>query len=316
MTTLPSSAPPRILIAGAGAVGLYYGSRLQQAGCSVAFLMRGKRLDHFRRKPLEVLSYLGDFQEDITPVSQQELNTLEKRDLIVACCKCYDLDTLCEELRPAVKEGTSLLSLLNGVESERTLASCFPGTDIIGGISFIAAEVQEDYTVNHTASGHLTIGGIPDISHPDKRHVSLETLKKLFEKAHVNCNISERIEKDFWGKMIWNTGYNALCAVTGKSGKEVLANPETRNIVQGLMKECIAVAEGLGYTFNPEKAIERNISVTEKAKGDIIPSMLQDRKNRKPLEIDAINGVVVKEGKRLGIATPYNDTLTALLHLL
>lgn len=302
---------PSFLIVGAGAVGCYYGSRLIQAGCDVTFLSRGKRYEYLSQNPLTIKSYQGDYE-----VSGKFVETVEglSPDIVILATKSNDLKTACEQIKGIVSDKTSIISFLNGIESENVISSILPETDVIGGIAFIGSELDEKFILQHTAAGHILIGNIEGVSKPEKRRFPLEEIKAILKTVNVRAKLSDDIHREFWNKMLWNTGFNALCAITGRSAQALLKFPETRELVFNLMKECSEVAIASGYQVTEEE-IKQNIELTEQQPRDVIPSMLQDHRAGKHMEIEEINGKVVDIGHDLGIPVPCNENVTAIISI-
>ncbi|MBF0275007.1 MAG: ketopantoate reductase family protein [Nitrospinae bacterium] len=301
---------PSFLVVGSGAVGCYYGSKLQQAGFDVTFLARGKRYNYLKENPLIVESFLGDYTVKGKFI---DAVTNEKPDFILFTTKSYDIKEACESIKKAVTTSTTIISFINGTESEKVIAEFFPKNDIIGGIAFIGAELNKEFILSHTAAGFILIGDC-EVSKVSTRSYKLNEIADFFIQGNINCKISDNIYQDFWNKMLWNTGFNGLCAITGMTSKLLLEFPETRKTVIGLMKECkrVAIASGIHIT---DEMIQKNIEITEKVSGDVTPSMLQDKRNGKKMEIDIINGKVVALGKELGVQTPLNETINAIISL-
>ncbi len=297
----------KILIVGTGAVGGYFGAFLSKAGNDVTFLARGEHLKAINRNGLIVKSINGDFS--VTVKVKEWPDKDDRYDLIIFAVKGYDLETASETIKDVAADDTSILSLLNGVESEELLTKKFGTEKIIGGVAFIGSAIETPGVILHTASGFVTIGEI-DGEKSDR----CKRIKTTFEKAHIPCKISADINKDIWSKMLWNVGFNAITAVTGALVSEILANQGTRQIVEQSMLETINVAKKKGVLLSPD-LILKTITRTEKV-GKIKTSMLQDIEKGKQTEIDFINGAIVKIGNDVDINTPVNETLCDLVKFL
>jgi 2-dehydropantoate 2-reductase len=141
----------------------------------------------------------------------------------------------------------------------------------------------------------------------------VERLRLLFESCGLPCRVSPDITLDRWKKLIWNVGFNAVCALTQLTAQGVLAGPEGEALVREAMLELTLVAQARGIALSPEMA-GQNIALTRKL-GAIVPSMAQDVARGKPTEIEEMNGLVVRLGEAAGVPTPVNRTLTRLIHL-
>jgi 2-dehydropantoate 2-reductase len=297
----------KILIVGSGAVGGYFGALLARAGNDVTFLVRGEHLKAINRNGLLVKSINGDFT---VQVKAKERPHKDKRyDLIIFAVKGYDLEAAAETVETVVTHNTSILSLLNGLDSEKRLAKRFGDKKIIGGIAFIGSAIESPGVIAHTSSGSITVGEMDG-----EESGRCKEIKAIFEKAHIPCKISTDITKDIWSKMVWNVGFNAITAVTRALASDILADHGTRQIVEQSMLETVRVAEKRGVLLSPD-LISKTIARTEKA-GKIKTSMLQDIERGKRTEIDFINGAVIEIGKESGFDTPVNETLCGLVRFL
>ncbi len=297
----------KILIVGAGAVGGYFGGMLARSGEDVTFLARGEHLKAIQEKGLYIKSINGDFNVKIKAVDRPYDN--EKYDLIVIAVKSYDLSNACNNIKGTVKNDTVLMSLLNGVDSEEIIGSIFGIEKVIGSVAFIGSQISEAGVISHTASGMITIGELNG-----SKSKRCEEILNIFESAKIPIKLSENIQKDIWAKMVWNTGFNAITALTGSLVSDVLSIPESRKIVEMAMKETVDAADKKGIRLSDD-LVEKTVSKTLKA-GEIKTSMLQDRENGKAMEIDSINGAIVRLGHEMNISVPVNETLYGVIKII
>ncbi len=292
----------KILVLGAGAVGGYFGGRLSAAGHEVFFTARGEHLKTLRTSGLSVRSCQGDFH--VRPQAAERFEPITGLDLILICVKHKDTAYLLPELKEQAGETTAVISLQNGADSERFFIDAAGSKKVIGGIAYIGAALKEPGKIEHTARGVITIGELDGAASQ-----RTEEIKRMFEEAGVKCNISTNIKKDKWEKLMWNVGFNGLCALTRLPVHPLLNHPPTRIIIKKLMEELVAVAHSAGVPVNtalPDKYIENTLKG-----GEVYPSTLQDVKQGKTTEINIMNGTVVEEGGKHGIATPYNELIWA-----
>lgn len=292
----------RILIIGAGSVGGYFGGKLAKAGHETWFIARGAHLDAIRQNGLRVKSIQGDFT--VHPHAADQFPPIPDIDIILVCVKHKDTPSILPHLKKHLGQNTVVISLQNGVDGEKELSSAIPLNNIVGGIAYIGSELASPGLIKHTASGLITIGELTG-----KTSGRVDAIKSLFETASVKCRISNDIVKDKWEKLIWNVGFNGLCAITRLPARPLLSHPPTREIVKGLMMEMIAVAHKSGIAVDASLA-DRYIDNTLKG-GEVVPSTLQDILHGKMTEIDILNGKVSVEGKKLGVPTPLNDLVWA-----
>ncbi len=292
----------KILVLGAGAVGGYFGGRLSAAKHEVFFTARGEHLQALRDRGLTVQSCQGDFH--VHPQAAERFEPIEGLDLILVCVKHKDTAALLPHLKEQTGGSTAVISLQNGADSEQFFIDAIGAEKVIGGIAYIGAALEGPGKIGHTARGVITIGELDGA--PSQR---TETIKRMFEEAGVKCNISANIKKDKWEKLMWNTGFNGICALTRLPVHPLLNHPPTRIIIKKLMDELVTVAHAAGVPVNaglPEKYIENTLKG-----GEVYPSTLQDVKQGKTTEINIMNGTVVEEGRKHGIATPCNELIWA-----
>jgi 2-dehydropantoate 2-reductase len=171
----------------------------------------------------------------------------------------------------------------------------------------VGATLEAPGFVRHVAAGTLVIG-----SHaPGAPGEVVERIREALASTGLPVRISPDIERQRWHKLAWNASFNAISALTLRSSQELLLNSRTRALLLGMMREVVAVANAHGVSLG-EADIEQLVAATEKA-APIRTSMLVDRERGRPLETDALVGVVVRKGKEAGIATPIAEVLYALL---
>lgn len=295
----------KIIIAGAGAVGGYYGGVLANAGHDVFFIARGTQLAALMELGLAVKSITGDFALP-SPKCGENANSFGHADMILVCFKTYDtVDTL-DLYKAGVGPQTAIISLQNGVDNEELIAGRYGADKVLGGVSFIGSRVESPGVILHTAASNIAIGEIGG-GMSDR----VKTLGDVFEKAGVKCKVSSDIKRDMWGKTIWNIGFNAICAILECSAQSAIAFEDTKGLVRAAMLEWIAVARAEGIDLTPDMA-DKHIERTFTA-GEIIPSMLQDKRIGRRMEIDTFNGKAVELGIKHGVETPVNTTLAAIV---
>ena len=298
----------RVLVAGSGALGLYYGARMAAAGHAVVFWARGENLAALRSAGLQVRSPRGDVHlaAPATAADAAEAAAQGPYDLVLVLVKGYDNATVCRpELRAALAPGGTVLTLQNGVDSARPLAAYF-GDRVLAGIAFIGAERTAGGRVEHTAAGHIVVGepagGASGRS---------EQIAAAFAAAGVTAKASAHIGQEQWRKLLWNAAFNGPTALARCYAHEFLAQPEGLAMARTLMLEIVAVAQALGVALDA-RAVDETLELTRTA-GPVRTSMLVDVERGRPLEYEAIYGPPLREGRRLGVPTPVITALYAML---
>jgi len=295
----------KIIIAGTGAVGGYYGGVLAHAGHDVFFIARGAQLTALRERGLCVKSINCDFTLPSLKCGENA-DSFGPAGLILVCFKTYDTVKTLDLYKAGVGPDTAIISLQNGVDNEDIIAGRYGADKVLGGVSFIGSRVESPGVILHTAASNIAIGELDGrVSDRAKK------LGDVFEKAGVKCKVSSDIKRDMWGKTIWNIGFNAICAILECSAQEAIRFEETRSVVRTAMLEWIAVAKASGVDLTPDMA-DKHIERTFTA-GEIIPSMLQDKRAGRRMEIDTFNGKAVELGLKYGMEIPVNAVFTAMV---
>ncbi|HEX2502785.1 MAG TPA: ketopantoate reductase family protein [Miltoncostaeaceae bacterium] len=289
---------------GAGAVGSYYGALLARDGHAVTMVARGPHLDALRSRGAVVVRE-ADGRRWEAPVTALARPGAGPYDLAVVTTKSHHTLTAAEALRGAMADGTLVLSLQNGMENMGRLASVVGVERVLGGIAFVGLRVEEPGVVRHEAQGWVRLGHPTD---PRRTAAAHEIVAGSWEVSP-----SRDIVRDQWHKLLWNAGFNAICAVTGATAGEALATPESERLVREAMYEVVAVAAAHGVTLTDADVDE--MAAPDPELRHYRPSTARDLDAGKRLERDALCGFLAREGARLGVPTPVNAVLDALLAL-
>ncbi len=294
----------KVAVMGAGAVGGYFGGLLAKGGADVTFIARGKRLEALRARGLTVKSVKGDFS--LLVRATDDPKEVGPVDIILFCVKSYDTGQAMRQALPMVGRETVVLSLQNGIDNEDKIADVVGKDKVLAGVAYIGSSVPEPGVILHEAEGKIAFGEL-------KGGVSdrVFTLKQFFDRCGLPAEGSADIRRALWSKLAWNAPFNAINALVGGLVRAIVENPHTLELARRVTEEVVAVANASGITLALEEVWERNLRFSRRS--DIKTSMLQDLEAGRPLEHEALNGIIVKEGADLGIPTPYNFALYALL---
>ncbi len=299
----------KVAIIGAGALGLYYGAMLQRSGVDVRFLLR-RDYQAIAEGGLTVTSTAGDFHlPDVQGFrTSAEIGDV---DLVIVGLKTFANAHLVEMLRPLMTGETAVLTLQNGLGNEELLAEAFGAERVLGGVAFLCSNRGAPGTVHHLGQGPIRLGEFA--GGPSDR---ARTIAEMFIRAQVQCEAVDDLVKARWEKLVWNIPFNGLCALTGKPTDALLGHPATRRQVIELMTEVVAGANAqhLSRPIDGEPFIARMIELTE-GMGPYRPSMMIDRLEGRPLELEAIYGIPLHQAALRGRSMPRVELLHALLEL-
>jgi len=296
----------KIVVYGAGGVGAFYGGLLARAGQDVRFVARGAQLNALRSRGLRISSLsLGEIAVPPVPATEHAADA-GVADLVLVCVKAHQTQAILEDLAGCVGPQTVLMAFQNGVESDDLLAARFGAEHVLGAVVYVGATLEEPGFVRHVAAGTLVIG-----DSMKRAGEQIERVRQVLATTGLPVRVSDDIERQRWHKLAWNASFNAISALTLRSSQELLGNPHSRALLLAMMREVVAVANARGVSL-AETDIEQLVGSTEKA-APIRTSMLVDRERGRPLETDALVGVVVRKGKDAGVPTPIAEVLYALL---
>ena len=299
----------RIAIVGAGALGLYYGALLQRAQEDVHFLLR-RDYKAISAHGLTVASINGDFHLPAVK-GYTDSSAIGPVDLVLIGLKTFSNNQMNDLVAPLVDGRTTILTLQNGLGNEETLAQNFAPGQIMGGIAFLCANRGEPGTVQHLGQGAVRIG-----HYRGDRNETGTRITEAFSRSGIDCEYIDDLLKARWEKLIWNIPFNGLCALTDRPVTELLGHPPTRQLVIDIMREVAAAANSqtISDPINTEPFIEKMIAATETMRG-YRPSMMIDRQEGRPLELESIYRIPLQRAVEKGISTPSIRMLHALLDL-
>ncbi len=290
-----------VAVVGSGAIGLYYGGRLAEAGGDVSFLARGD-FDEISRSGIRAESVAGDFHLPGVRVfrSPEEIGPV---DLVIVSWKATANGALGAILPPLLHEGTQVLTLQNGLGNCESIAEIVGAEKVCGGLCFVCVNRIAPGTVNHTAGGRLAIGefstGIPGRA---------EAIAERFKRAKIPASATSNLLMAQWEKLIWNIPFNGLSvAEDGVTTDVLLSDPETEQTIRELMWEVVTAARAQGIPLDGA-LVESNIERT-RPMGPYRPSTMIDFIEGRELELGPIWEEPLRRAKEAGVATPSLEML-------
>lgn len=295
----------RVLILGAGAVGLSLAARLSPF-CQLHAVCREQHAAEIQRNGFVMSGIWGEGVFHFSASS--EIPAGERFDYCIITSKSLQTRQLCEEHK-ALLADCEVISLHNGIGNEEIIAEY---TDrVIGGTIITGFEWRGTAQVAVTVeAGPIRLGRFPS-----GMDAGVEALIDLFKAAGLTVEGSETIKSNLWAKTLYNCALNPLGAITGVAyGK--LAAADSWAIIRRIITEAFAVSRAEQVTLpwsSPEEYLEYLKEVQLPATAEHHSSMLQDLQGGRKTEIDFINGAVSRLGRAHNIPTPTNDTLVDLI---
>jgi 2-dehydropantoate 2-reductase len=297
----------RIAVMGAGAVGGYFGARLAAAGQDVAFIARGAHLEAMRKEGLRVKSIQGDLH--IRTLFTSDPGEVGAVDLVLFCVKSYDTEDAAAKLAPMMSEKTAVLSLQNGIDNPDKIAARWGRERTLAAVVYLGAIVAAPGKLDHRAGGRIVLGNLDGASSATAKQV-----EQALSGAQISCVLSEEIRKAMWTKLVWNAPFCALSCLARANVREILESDSLNKLAAACMEEVREAARSTGIELAPS-VIDETFTFS-KTLGDFKPSMLQDLEARKPLEHEALNGVVVRLLAQKEKKAPINEAAYAVLKFL
>ncbi|MBX3301793.1 MAG: 2-dehydropantoate 2-reductase [Nitrospira sp.] len=294
----------QVLVVGAGSVGGFFGAHLAKNNPNVSFLLRTRTCDVIKQKGLTIRSAGGSFT--VRPPVASDPREFPKPDLIVLGVKAYDLDHVIDQLEPVLTDDTVILTLQNGIDTEDRILARLNRDCVVGGVAYIYSKIAEPGVIDHYKKGAVAIGELMGMESQ-----RLLKIRELFASADISCQLSRDIRRAKWEKMCWNCVFNPITVLIDDHVAKALDHPEMTGVIRQIVGEVAAVSATLKVPL-PLDMPERVVKATQEIR-DIHTSMYDDWKAGRPTEIDYLNGFVVERGRKLGIPTPVNEALTAMI---
>ena len=298
--------PFKVAVMGAGAVGCYYGGMLARAGHEVVLIARPQHVEAIARDGLRMQT--KTFDEQVRLAASTDPGAVRDARLVLFCVKSTDTESAGAQLRPYLPADALVLCLQNGVDNADRLRSVLPQHAVAAAVVYVATEMAGAGHVRHHGRGELVIEPV------DTQATSSEAVAQALIAAGVPTEISPNVRGALWAKLILNCAYNAVSAITQLPYGKTVAGEGVKDVMRDVVAECLAVAQAEGVQLPGDvDAAVRKIAETMPSQ---YSSTAQDLARGKHSEIDYLNGLIVRRGEALGVATPANRVLWALVKLL
>lgn len=289
----------RVSVFGTGAVGAYFGGRLAQAGHSVVFVARGRQLDALRERGLTVESIAGDFA--VSPIEATDAPAeAGVVDLVVVGVKAWQVPAAAEAMRPMVGNDTVVVPLQNGVEAHDQLAAVLGADRVLGGVCRILAFQAGWGLVRHTSiDPQVALGEWDGTTTP-----RVERLREALDACvGIKAQAPPSIQAAVWEKLAFIAPMGASGGVTRAPVGVVRSLPETRAMLESLIREVCALAAARGVAVRRD-LVERTQVVVDALPASATSSMVRDLLDGRPSELESQCGVVARLGAKAGVPVP------------
>lgn len=312
----------KICIVGAGAIGGFLGIRLADAGHEVSLLARGDHLAAIRDNGARLVDQSGETVARVA--ASDDPADFGPQDYVVITLKTPSLPAVVPNLHPLLGDDTAVVSAMNGIpwwfcehlegplqgcqlktiDPDGQLAAALPVERIIGCVVHAGASVSEPGVIRH-AAGDLFIVGEPGGAAKPRT----TALSEAITGSGLTGRVTDAIHQEIWLKLVGNMGMGPISALTRLTLAGIANDPDARALAVTLMEEAMALGDRIG--LHMDMSAEDRVDLGAEL-GDFKPSILQDLEKGRPMEIDALIGVVAEIGQLANVSTPTVDTVLAL----
>jgi 2-dehydropantoate 2-reductase len=306
--------PRTYAILGTGALGGFYGARLQQAGCEVHFLLH-RDYEHVRERGLAIRSIDGDFELPKVH-AYNDVNQMPPCDVVIVSLKTTQNHLLLQLLPPVLKEGGVVLVLQNGLGIEADVADIVGADRVMGGLCFLCSNKTAPGQIHHLDYKQITLGDYAPNYAPCGVTDRMQQIASDFEQAGIPIERSADLFLARWKKLVWNIPFNGLSVVLDATTQQMMVDPHIRSLAEQLMQEvlmgataCIAQATAITQATAesdrqiPASFVQTMLDYTAKMK-PYRTSMKIDYDEQRPLEVEAIFGNPLRMAQHAGADLP------------
>jgi len=291
-----------IAVMGAGAVGCYFGGMLARAGHSVTLIARPAHVEALRSHGLWLQTQT--FEQRVAVQASSDASAVRGAQCVLFCVKSTDTEAAGSAMAPHLDVGAVVLSLQNGVDNAERLQALLQ-RPVIAAVVYVATEMVAPGHVRHHGRGDLVLASSP----------ASDDMAATLRTAGIPVQVSDNATSALWAKLVLNCAYNALSALSGLPYGAMLHSPglPVVQVMTDIVQECQAVAQASGVGL-PDDILSTVLTLADSMPQQM-SSTAQDLARGKRSEIDHLNGLIVRRGAALGIATPTNRLLHTLVRL-
>ena len=296
----------RVAIIGSGGVGGYLGARLWKSGNEVVFVARGAHLAAMQQHGLRLESPEENIEVKATFTAA--LDTPEPFDLIIVSVKSHDTEAAARLALPVLKNDTVVLTIQTGIGNEEILSAILGKEHVVPAAAYIISTIASPGVILHEGgTGKFKFGETDGTVSP--RCLMLE---QTFAKAGIVAEPVEDIRKALWWKFIFICGVGGMTAYTRSPIGIILEDYKLKALLWGIVHEAASVGKALAIdSFDDVE--EKILAHCARLPVLTTSSMFYDLSHGKKVEVEALNGAVVRFGKKLSVPTPANEKIYTAL---
>ena len=295
----------RVAVFGAGAVGAYLGSRLAKAGAGVHLIARGKHLDVLRHSGLTLITPSGE--ETLHIAATDDAGSIGIVDLVIFGVKSYDTEVAAAGLKTLVGMRTAVLGIQNGIDNEAKIAAVVGEDHVVPCATYILAAIEAPGVVR-SGPARLVMGEYKP-GPPSKR---VEDLVELFQAGGVQASAVDDVRVAKGEKYVLLVGFSAISASTQLPLGDVRRSAAATAMMRAVMQEAFDVAQALGVPVAADLVDRSHALVLAQADSEGA-SLRNDLLKGRRMELDALQGALIRLGRQTGVPTPATEAAFAIL---
>ncbi len=296
----------RIAVMGAGSIGGYFGGMLARAGNQVTLIARGDHLAAISRHGLKVVRDEEEFT--VQCAATDNPGQVGQVDLALLTVKSYQNQQAIAAMKPLVGPETTVLCLQNGIDTYQDAVAAFGKERVLPGAAYIEAGLQGPGVVTQTGSGVRIAFGEQDGRISERG----AAISDLLESSGIPAQLERDIRKTLWTKFLFIATMAGVTTMSREEMAQLMARPEWQTVIVGCLKEIESVGRASGVNLEPN-VVQETLDYMEGSIDEMHASMHSDILAGRPLELEALNGAVVRAGKDANVPTPINDVIYAML---
>jgi 2-dehydropantoate 2-reductase len=296
----------KIAVMGAGGVGAYFGGRLAAAGEEVHLIARGPHLAAIRERGVRVRSVAGDFEVKLHATDDPA--EIGPCDHVLFCVKAYDTEDAASRLGPLLDGATAVVSLQNGIDNEDKLGAAIGPEHVLGGVAFIFSTIAESGVIVHSGGpGRILFGEIDGTASE-----RAEALAKACRNAGIDATATDEIRRLLWDKLAFICAHSGVTAATRLPIGKIRDVPAAMGVFRSIVEEVrdVAAAEGVELSHD---VVDRHEGFARSLEPETFSSLHHDLTHGRPMELEALQGEVVRRGHSHDVRVPVTETVYGLL---
>ena len=294
---------------GAGAVGGFYGALLARKGYDVGFVARGAHRDAIARDGLRVDGPLGDFTVKVR--AESDPAKLGAADVVVVAVKTYDNVTAIPMIKPLMGPNTVVLPLQNGVDSAEEIAAAVGEAGTLAGSAYVATAIEAPGFIRQTGTHKRIVFG-EYFGARDRVSPRVRAIADAMVASGIDAEPVGDARATVWEKFTYLAPFAAFTGASRLPIGPLWADEHIRAMFIEAVGEVRSVAVASGIAVAPDYLEKLNVYVA-KLPPSTRSSLLIDLQQGKRIEVEALQGSVVRRGRKVGVATPIMAALYAVL---